>query len=111
MESRVEETEVAKRKDYQLQECPGICVRAGRAIQQNKIPVIEMLSITRHNGDIAETEREIRREGNNHRSPSFHAVVNMSYSGPVPGATAPTPCQLILGRSSRPDPGQPPFPF
>ena len=52
-----------------------------RAIQQNKIPVIEMLSIARDNGDRAgtEREREIREGGGkqSRRSPSLHAVMNV----------------------------------
>lgn len=63
--NRRQRCRAAKRKDYQLQECLGICVRPGCAIQQNKIPVIEMLSIARHNRDMAGTEREIRRGENN----------------------------------------------
>lgn len=58
VESRRQRCRAAKRKDYQLQECLGICVRPGRAIQQNKIPVIEMLSIAQDNGDMAGTQRE-----------------------------------------------------
>ncbi len=69
--------ELPEGKDYQLQECLGMGVRPGRAIQQNKIPVIELLSIARDNGDRAGTESEIRREGNNCTGHRLHAVMNV----------------------------------
>lgn len=79
VEWRRQKRRAARRKDYQLQECLGICVRPGRAIEQNKIPVIEKLSIARDNGDGSQTERKRDKTRGKQllRSLSLHAVINV----------------------------------
>ncbi len=61
VEEQRQRCSAARKKDYQLQECLGICVGPGRATQQNKIPVIEILSVAWDNGDRAERDRERER--------------------------------------------------